>query len=96
MSDRNLTADNHVRTVTPEAAHPQELAPQVAMQIAIDHLLDDPPPDDWNDPVMRALRTRRLEGIALAAGEAMVELLVRLHDERQRGVHMNEGSAVLA
>jgi hypothetical protein len=57
--------------------------------------LDTPTPEDWSDPVMTSLRTHRLERAASVAAEAMVELLVRLHDERARCVHMNEGNSVL-
>jgi hypothetical protein len=66
-----------------------------AIELQINALLDDPSPADWNDPVMVSLRTRMLERVACKAGEAMIELLVRLHDERARDVHMREGNCVL-
>jgi hypothetical protein len=85
--DNEIAADA-ARTPAPEPKH-------AALEIALNAMLDTPTPDDWNAPMMTSLRTNTLVYTASRAGEAMIELLVRLHDERARDVHMHEGNSVL-
>jgi hypothetical protein len=65
------------------------------MQIAIDRLLGDPPPDDWNSPGAIAARAHRLGSVAQTAGTQMIELLIRRHDEQKRNAHLAEGGCVM-
>jgi hypothetical protein len=53
-------------------------------------------PADWDDPVMREVRTDRLRTVAQSAGEAMSELLLRLPGERGLGRDvLAEGGSVM-
>jgi hypothetical protein len=65
-----------------------------AIEVKLNALLGTPTPDDWRDPVMLASRTAKLQRAACDAGETMIELLVRLRDERARDVHLREGGCV--
>jgi hypothetical protein len=74
---------------------PVGITQKEAVELRLDALLDDPVPADWHDPTARARRLDILNTVALKAGDAMVELLARLPDERRLGVHMDEGRCVL-
>jgi hypothetical protein len=68
----------------------------VAIELRLNELLGTPTPDDWNDPIAIAQRVVKLETTACDAGESMIELLVRLKDERARDVHLHEHGCVLS
>jgi hypothetical protein len=84
--------ENVVRTHTPTSVSTPE---NQALTLRLNALLDDPTPDDWDDPTMLAWRVSKLERAACSAADAMIELLVRLRDERARDVHIREGGCVL-
>jgi hypothetical protein len=65
-----------------------------AVEVELNALLGTPTPDDWNDPAMLVSRTSKLQHAARGAGEGMIELLVRLRDERAHDVHLHEGGCV--
>jgi hypothetical protein len=65
-----------------------------ALELRLSELLGDRTPDDWDDPTAVALRISTLEHAAHDAADGMVELLVRLKEERKQGVHMSEGGCV--
>jgi hypothetical protein len=67
----------------------------IESQLQLNALLNDASPDDWNDPLAYIQRVRALERAALVAGETMIELLVRLPDERARDEHMRENGCVM-
>jgi hypothetical protein len=57
-------------------------------------MLGTPSPADWDDPLMLTPRRSMLEHAANDAAEALIEMLVRLKDERARDVHLTEGGSV--
>jgi hypothetical protein len=93
--DSEIAADAAPTPTSTPASMPAPAPESAAIEITLNALLDTPTPDDWNDPVMTSLRTNTLAYTASRAGECMIELLVRLYDERSRDVHMHEGNCVL-
>jgi hypothetical protein len=85
----NLERGRYINT--PVSTHPDHV-----IELELNALLGAPAPADWHDPAMLVLRRSKLERAACNAAEAMIELLVRLRDERARSVHMDEGGCVLA
>jgi hypothetical protein len=67
-----------------------------ALTLRLNTLLDTPTPDDWDNPLMLASRQAALEHAATDAAEALIEMLVRLQDERARDVHLTEGGCVMS
>jgi hypothetical protein len=80
------------KTDTARAAITSGNAP--ALTLWLNALLDTPTPDDWDNPLMLALRQAALEHAATDAAEALIEMLVRFKDERARGMHLHEGGSV--
>jgi hypothetical protein len=66
----------------------------IAVRLAINTLLGTPAPEDRDDPEMVKVRAAKLERVAVAAGEAMIEFLTRLRDERARDVHLTATGCV--
>jgi hypothetical protein len=64
-------------------------------ELRLNQLLNMPTPENWHDPVMLASRIDKLKHAACDAAESMVEVLVRLRDERARDVHLHEHGCVL-
>jgi hypothetical protein len=83
------------RCDAPKARFQHDVVKNAAIEIALNELLGTPTPDDWGDPSAQLRRKRALEQAACNAGEAMVELLVRLNAERAQNIHMHEGKCVL-
>jgi hypothetical protein len=65
-----------------------------ALTLRLNALLDTPSPANWDDPALLALRRSELEHAAVGAAESLIEMLVRLRDERARAVHLREGGCV--
>jgi hypothetical protein len=83
--------EHAVPTVIPEIALP----PVSRAARGIAQALGDPLPDDVRDSQAMARRVQLLVEAAVAAGEAHVEFLARIHDERRLDIHLREGGCAL-
>jgi hypothetical protein len=55
-----------------------------------------PVPDDVRDPQAMRRRVEALSHVACATGAAVIELLLRVGEERRLGTHLRDGSATMA
>ena len=102
MVIRGVPATSHVEPATPagertsRSATDSAVPADPALTLRLNTLLDTPTPDDWDNPLMLASRQAALEHAATDAAEALIEMLVRLQDERERDVHLTEGGCVMS
>jgi hypothetical protein len=94
-NDIDAKLDNDIAPEVAEDMHtPAYTSSDPVAEMRLYELLGERVPPDWCDPETILLRTNNLARVACAAAESMIEMLVRLRDERAKGVHMNPDGCV--